>query len=154
MLEPYIEIIDRFGRRRRARRGEVPADGETVHFSPVFMDADARAARAALDERFGNHTIGDDDMLTDQRPRGYVRGYAFADAPIVARNLEDAATRAYEARSARMQNAWRRKDTAQADTHDAAPLRTRTLDELHAASAAAYTERSKRMAEAWKNRHD
>jgi hypothetical protein len=153
MPEPYVEIIDRFGRRRRARRGEVAGDGETVHFGMQFMDGTARAVRDALAEKFGPYTR-DDDMRNDQRPRGYVRGYAFADAPVVARTLEDAATQAYEERSARMSNAWRHKSDAQADEDNAAPPRARTLslDALRAKAEQAWADRNKRMQNAW--RHD
>ena len=166
MPEPYVEIIDRFGRRRRARRGEVAGDGETVHFGMQFMDGTARAVCDALAEKFGPYT-GHDDMLNDQRPRGYVRGFAFSDTTVAlaARDtarFADAAERAYAERSARMAEAWRRKD-AQSDAGDAggaAPPHTRTLDrdrgqaldELRALADAAYKTKCKRMANAW--RHD
>ena len=141
MPEPYVEIIDRFGRRRRARRGEVAGDGETVHFGMQFMDGTARAVRDALAEKFGPYT-GDDDMLNDQRPRGYVRGFAFSDTTVAlaARDtarFADAAERAYAERS----RAWPRPGAARTRNRmpemPGAPLR-----HIHAPSIAIEGRRS------------
>jgi hypothetical protein len=153
MVTPYVEIVDRFGRRRRARRGDTAGDGETIHFPQQFMDADTRAVRAALAARYGNHTTGDDDMRNDYRPRAFVRGYAFADAPVVARTLEDAALLAYDERSQRMQNSWRTKGGVKAqDGGERTPPRTASLDELRALADQAWEDRNRRMSNAWRQR--
>jgi hypothetical protein len=118
-------------------------------------------------------TIGDHTMTNvhDQRPRGFVAGYAFADAWRTrsltdAARRQDAATqdairRAYDERSQRMENAWRTKDQqpdvpGASRTHqdDAAPPRTPTRDaaQLRAAADQAWADRTKRMSNAWKVR--
>jgi hypothetical protein len=153
MPEQFIEIIDRFGRRRRARRGEVAGDGETVHFGMQFMDGTARAVRDALAEKFGPHT-GDDDMLNDHRPRGYVRGYAVSDATVAlasrdAARFADEAERAYAERSRRMANLWR-KDHRDAVVDEPAPRRAATLGELRAQADAAYQAKCERLRNAWR----
>jgi hypothetical protein len=38
-MQTYIEITDRFGRKRRAKPGEKLADGEKFFFPPMFMVA-------------------------------------------------------------------------------------------------------------------
>ena len=142
MSEQIIEITDRFGRRRRARRGEAVDDGETVHFGMQFMDA---AVRDALAGKFGSHT----------GPRGYVRGFAVLDALRVERTSEDAAVEAYEERSARMRNAWRAKAPQQDAGADERTLaHTQSLDALRAAAEKAWEERNKRMSNAWRQRQE
>ena len=49
MSEDFVEIVDRHGRRRRAKKGEVLADGERMVVSMVFQDA---ALRDALTEKY------------------------------------------------------------------------------------------------------
>lgn len=134
-----IEIIDRFGRRRRARRGEVPADGETIHFPVQFMDADARAARQALAARFGHPslTAGDDTKIGAFR-----RGFVFdANAP-----LRDAAEEAYETQRQRLHyaNKYRQQDHAPPIMRDAAHAR--------ALADAAYEDRKSRLQNQWRTR--
>jgi hypothetical protein len=113
-------------------------------------------------------TLGDHTMtnIHDQRPRGFVRGYAFADAwrtrPLTdAAQRQDAATqdairRAYDERSKRMENSWRQKDDAlsPAEKRDAAPPRTPTRDaaQLRAAADRAREERNERMRNAWRQK--
>ena len=45
----HVEITDRFGRKRRARKGEVLADGETIHFPVTLMDAMTRVMSDAME---------------------------------------------------------------------------------------------------------
>jgi hypothetical protein len=121
------------------RKKRVARDREQISFPMTAMDQAAFAFNPTFSD-------GSPDFTSPFKP-----GYRFLDVNDAARLAADAA---YEARSERMQNAWRTKGDVKADTRDAAPPRTRTLDELRAASAAAYEARSKRMAGAWKNRHD
>jgi hypothetical protein len=44
MMPEFIEIVDRYGRRRRARKGEVLADGERFVLPMQFMDHDHAAS--------------------------------------------------------------------------------------------------------------
>src|SRR5262249_61839774 len=97
-MTPFIEIIDKYGRRRRARRGEVPGDGETVHVPVQFMDAAARATHDALAQKYGWH---------DHQPQGFRRGYQNFDAP-PPRSSQDAAALAYEGRPTRLDKACRK----------------------------------------------
>lgn len=135
---PDVEIIDRFGRRRRARKGEVPQDGERISFSPLLMDNAAYGFRP----QFADGSV---DYTSPHQP-----GYRFADSDDPDRAD---AEQAYRERNRRMETAWRRKGEQQDETHDhrAAP-RTRTLDELRAAADQAYAERNRRMQNAWRNR--
>ena len=73
--------------------------------------------------------IGDQAMINNvERPRGFVRGFAFADQTVAraesdaARVVADASARAYLERSKRMASAWRLKD--QQDAADPASVRT------------------------------
>lgn len=124
MPEQIVEIIGRGGRRRRARKGEMLADGERFSLPMSFMDAQAREVADVLAAKYGHHSTGDDaTMRNNARPRGWVRGFTALDALRVEHTLEDAATQAYAERSARMANAWRNKGTAhQAESRDAARI--------------------------------
>jgi hypothetical protein len=135
-MTPFIEIIDKYGRRRRARRGDVPGDGETVHVPHQFMDAAARVTRDALAQKYGWHD--------HQPPRGFVRGYAFADTT-PPRNVQDAAAEAYEAKRAYLQNAWRK--THQDATEDDAPLPTR---DARADAEQAWLDKKQRLQNGWR----
>jgi hypothetical protein len=135
-MSPFIEIIDKYGRRRRARRGEVPADGETIHVPTILMDAAARAARDALAQKYGWH---------DQQPRGgFRRGYAFADTT-PPRKVQDAAAEAYEAKRAYLQNAWRKNH--QNATEDDDPLPTR---DARADADQAWLDKKERLQNGWR----
>ena len=122
-MTPFIEIIDKYGRRRRARPGEIAADGETLNFPIQFMDTAARAAHDALAQRFG---------LSDSKPQGFRRGYAFAqDMAIVSNDAAaEAATRAYESKRERI-------ETSRRHTSDGTPQQ-------------AYDERTRRLENAWR----
>jgi hypothetical protein len=131
-----IEIIDKHGRRRRARRGEVPGDGETVHVPHQFMDAAARVTRDALAQKY---------RWRDHQPHnGFRRGYAFADTTS-PRNVQDAAAEAYEAKRAYLQNAWRKNHQDTAD--DDALLLTRAA---RADADQAYRDKCERLQNAWR----
>ena len=128
-----IEIIDKYGRRRRARQGEVPADGERVFFPQQFMDA-----AAVLAQKHGRQ----------QPPRGFVRGYAFADTTSASRSSQEAAAEAYESKCSRLSDAWRprRADNARDDD---APLLTQ---DARAIADRAYEDRKVRLSNSWRNR--
>jgi hypothetical protein len=139
-MKAIVEVIDRYGRRRRLRPGEIPADGETIHIPVMLMD------------HGGFHPYFADGSVDHTSP--FKPGHRFLDVNDEARI---AANDAYEQMRERMANAWRNKGQqhdADADDRDVARPRTRTLDALRAAASAAYDARSKRMAGAWKNRHD
>jgi hypothetical protein len=153
MPEQIIEIISRDGKRRRARKGEVLADGERFVIPMTFMDAQIRDA---LVEKFCRDTIRVVDSCG--LPAGHRPGFLFdRDHDHV---LADAASEAYEERSRRMETAWQRKGEQQdADhhkdrqdpVHDHAS-RQRTLDELQQAAAQAWEDRKIRMSNAWRLR--
>ena len=119
----------------KLRRKRVARDREQIHFPVTVMD------HSAFRPTFSD---GSPDHTSPHRP-----GYRFADTTDDARLADEA----YEERRERMQNAWRRKGDAQADDNrDAAPPRTRTLDEWRAKADQAWEDRNKRMANAWRNR--
>jgi hypothetical protein len=122
-----IEIIDKYGRRRRALQGEVPADGETVHFPQTFMDDEG--CRPYFSD-------GKPDDTSPHRP-----GYRFADIGDAA---VLAASEAYERKRSMLSYASRRRRPEDVREDDAPP-RARTLDELRAAADAAYEDRKKRI---------
>jgi hypothetical protein len=135
-MTPFIEIIDKYGRRRRARRGEVPGDGESIHVPFQFMDAAARATHDALVQKYG---------CCDRKPQGgFVRGYAFADTT-APRNVQDAAAEAYEAKRAYLQNAWRKNH--QNATEDDGPLPTR---DARADADRAWLDKKERLQNGWR----
>jgi hypothetical protein len=137
-----VTIIGRDGSKRRARKGEALADGETMHFSMQFMDEQT-------------HEFA--DAATGHRP-----GFLYARDHSAA----DAAKAEYAQRSKRMSNAWRTKHPDEGDLPapgeaEAAWLRRQALAHKAAASSmgtdaasVAYEERSKRMRDAWKQHHD
>jgi hypothetical protein len=135
-MSPFIEIIDKYGRRRRARRGEVPADGETIHVPTILMDAAARVTRDALAQRYGWHN--------HQPPRGFVRGYAFADTTAPP-NVKDAAAEAYEAKRAYLQNAWR-KNAAEDDP----PAQCTDAAQARADADQAWLDKKERLQNGWR----
>jgi hypothetical protein len=130
---PDIIIESRDGRRRRARKGEVLADGERAIF-PYIADLAAFGFRPTFSDGTPDHT-------NPHRP-----GYRFADTNDEGRLATE---RAYRARSQRMQDGWKRKDQQQ----DEKPVvRTQSLDELRRTAAEAYAARNARLQNAWRNR--
>jgi hypothetical protein len=135
-MSVIIEVIDRHGRRRRLRPGEVPADGETIHMPVTVMDA-----MQALGGFLPTFADGSPDHTSPHRP-----GYRFLD---VNDEAKIAANDAYEARRERIHYSSRqRQQDANAD--DRAPART--LDALRQAAEKAYEDRNARMRNAWKQR--
>jgi hypothetical protein len=132
-----IEVIDKFGRVRPYRRGDRLEDGERLYMPHVFMDAAARAVRDALAAKYGH-------VMTDSQPRGYVRGYAFADTT-PPRRLQDAAALAYEERRDRLANAWRKNHRDA--TEDDAPLPTR---DARADADRAWLDKKERLQNGWR----
>jgi hypothetical protein len=128
----YIEVTDRHGQHRRARPGEVAQDGETFYFPQQFMDA-----AAVLAEKYGKPAV------TDYRPQGRIRGYAFSD---VSQDARDDAAKAYAERSARMQDAWRKR------TQDNAEHTPPSAQDARATADAAYADKKQRLAGGWKTR--
>jgi hypothetical protein len=134
-MTPFIEIIDKYGRRRRARPGEIAADGETLNFPVQFMDAAARATRDALAAKYGWHD--------HQTPQGFVRGYAFGDTT-PPRSSQDEAAEAYEAKRARLQDAWHKKHQ---DAADGAPPPTQ---DARAVADRAWLDKKERLQNSWR----
>jgi hypothetical protein len=128
-----IEIIGKDGRRRRARKGEVLADGEKFSMPVQFMDA---AVRDALRQKFGWH---------DHQPQGgFRRGYAYTDTT-PPRDVQDAAAEAYEAKRAYLQNAWRKNHQDAADDDALLPTRDARAD-----ADQAYRDKCERLQNAWR----
>jgi hypothetical protein len=121
--------LDEDGRLRKKKR--VLPDGGSMHVPTGFYDGRFRATFAD----------GTPDHTSPHKP-----GYRFADTDDEARI---AANDAYEARSRRMETAWRDKGDVKAD---APPPRTQSLDQTRSAADAAYAERNERLRNAW--RHD
>ena len=134
MPEHVIEITDRFGRRRRARRGEVVADGETIHYGMQFIDAACDFNRIFSDGSF-DHTHW-------SRP-----GFRFADVSDTDRATADDA---YEAMRQRLNDGWRNKRVLTPEKSDTAPPRTPTLDQLQADAQKAWEDRNQRSRNAWR----
>lgn len=169
-MSDIVEIIDRYGRRRRAKKGEVLQDGERFSIPMTFMDAQLRDA---LVEKFGDSVIRVVDA--GGAPAGHRPGFLFDSGD---RTLADAAQRAYDARTERMTRKRRRpgddddddddnkgddrrraaretgRERRQALARKAAveamgkDARQPTLDELEAITA--YNERSERMRNSWR----
>jgi hypothetical protein len=119
-----IEIVDRFGRKRRARPGEKLADGERI----FLMFTDAAPAQSG----------------------GFRRGFAFAQdmAPASNDTAHADAAKAYAERSRRLEDAWRRKD-GQQQQDSAAPTSTQ---DARAIADAAYADKKQRLQGGWKQR--
>jgi hypothetical protein len=123
----FPEIIDRYGRRRRARPGEIPDDGEALHFSMTTMDAAAREL-ANLHGTFRDSELGVVDAYG--LPAGHRRGYQFADVVTDAHKQQrDAIAQAYEERDQRLRNGWRRNKDQRNDDR---PNDARNLDAAQA----------------------
>jgi hypothetical protein len=102
------------------------------------MDAAARVTRDALAQKYGWHD--------HQPPRGFVRGYAFADTT-PPRNVQDAAAEAYAAKRKYLQNAWRKNRHDAAD--DDALLPTQ---DARAVADRAYEDRKVWLSNAWRHK--
>jgi hypothetical protein len=152
-MSEFIEIIDRHGRRRRARKGEVLADGERFSLPMQFMDAAAREVADHLAAKYGAIRVIDGSGVA----AGHKPGFLYDS---VNAHLHDAATISYQQRSARMRSAWRDNKDRQADVgnrqHDGGaderPPRAATLAELCAKVDQAREARDARMRNAWKRR--
>ena len=136
MSDHNIEIVDRHGRRRRARKGETLQDGESFFMQMQFMDAEARELRDHLATKYAVHVVDSGDRRAGNKP-GFLHDAALD-------RLQDAAAVAYEQRSAYLRNAWRTKDENGEPAHD-----TRTPDQ---AATDAYEQKKQRLADAWKTR--
>ena len=133
-MQAVIEIIDRHGRRRKLRPGEIPADGETVHIPVTLMD------HAGFHPYFSD---GSPDHTSPFRP-----GFRFADTNDAARIAAD---EAYTERSRRMETAWQRKGKQEHDeAHDQRSVRAASLDELQAKAQQAWEDRNVRLSNAWR----
>jgi hypothetical protein len=141
---PEIEIVDRLGRRRRARKGETIREGETIRFPVTIMDASAREVHDALAARYEFSPTFSDGSPDHTNP--HAPGYRFLD---VDDEGKLAAEQAYRERSRRMEDGWKRKGddntSANANAKPAA-----TLDEARRAADAAYEARNKRLQNAWR----
>jgi hypothetical protein len=142
-----LRSLDKYGRRRRARKGETLADGERFHFLMQMQDE-----RGHFTPTFSDGSV---DHTSPHRP-----GYRFADVDDADRI---AAAEAYEAKRDRLQRRRRpeeedaapewerrqavaRKAAGAVRGKDAAP----TLDELRDQADEAYAARSLRLANAWR----
>jgi hypothetical protein len=124
--------MDEHGQLRKKR---VVRDREKISFTMQMMDA--------ANGRFVDHFAdGTPDHTNPHRP-----GHRFLDTNDPAKL---AAQEAYDARSRRMETAWRRKGEQhqQGNEENNKP----TLDEARAASDAAYQARSERMRKGWKHK--
>jgi len=138
-MTEFVDIIDRHGRRRRARKGDILADGERFFLPMQFMDA---AAREVVDHLATKYGASGDSAIRVVDSRGLLAGHCPGFLFDSNRALIDVAERLAKAR---------RKDR-QDPVHDRGG-RQPTLDELEAAATAAYEARSERMRTAWKTHH-
>ena len=169
MSEQIVEIIGRDGRRRRAKKGEVLADGERFSIPMTFLDHQLQDGLVA---KYGDSAIRVVDA--SGAPAGHRPGYLLDRD----RTLADAAAEAYQARNQRMADAWKRRRPDDEDDQDGDSTRAKetdwerrqrlarkaatattgtdarqpTLDELRARAAAAYEDRQIRLSNAWRTR--
>jgi hypothetical protein len=125
-----LEVIDKFGRVRRFRHGDILADGERLRVPHTFMDHASYGFRPTFSDGTPDHT-------NPHRP-----GYRFADIDDADRLAAD---KAYEERRTRMQNAW--KNATDADT----PVQRRDAANARAVADRAYEDRKVRLTNAWRN---
>jgi hypothetical protein len=128
-----VEVINKHGRARPYRRGDRLEDGERLRVPHTFMDA---ATRDALRQKYG--------WCDHQLPQGGRRGYHF-DVASPARNVQDAAAEAYEAKRAYLQNAWRKNHQDAADDDALLPTRDARAD-----ADQAYRDKCERLQNAWR----
>jgi hypothetical protein len=174
MSEHFAEIIGRDGRRRRAKKGEILADGERFSLPMTFMDAQMR------DELAAKYRSDNAVRIVDAagQPAGHRPGFLFD-----ANNAlgESAAEVAYRERCAQLDAKTRKRRRPDDDEDDdeagaarrepvsweerqrvarkaaaatlgldAQPL---TPDEARAAVEAAREARDERLRNAWRSRH-
>jgi hypothetical protein len=146
MPEHFAEIIDRHGRRRRAKKGDVLADGEKFTVSMQFMDSQLHDELVAKHGGGAIRVVDVAGRLAGHRP-GFVFDHAHT-------KLVDAAQRAYDERSKRMADAWRTdKDKPQHDGRVAScECPQLSLDEARALADSAREARDERLRNAWGTR--
>jgi hypothetical protein len=146
-MAEFVEIIDRFGRRRRARPGEIPADGESIHIPATFMDARARELADYLGQKYGRRS-----EIVDGH--GFEAGHRPGHLYNTDQHLRDAADAARAERVKRLQNAWRSKYAQDhgGDSDDCDHVGARTLDQARAVATDAYEDKRVRISNSWKNR--
>src|SRR5262245_38167151 len=139
-MTEFVEIVDRHGRRRPARRGEVLADGERFSLPMTFMDAHLRDA---LLEKYR----GGDAAIRIVDAAGRAPGHRPGCWLHHATALADAAAEAYEQMRTRLADGWRkgRPDPVRDQTS-----RQLTCDVLRAAVEQAREDRNERMRNAWR----
>jgi hypothetical protein len=171
MSEHFAEIVGRDGRRRRARKGEILADGERFSLPMQFMDSQLH------DQLVEKYSGGDAIRVVDAAglPAGHRPGFLF-DQNALGDSPGDVA---YRERLVRLDANARKRcqpDDDDDEDNDARHRKTElerrqrlarkaaqetfgpdarqlTLDELEAAAAAAYEARSERMRNAWRSHH-
>jgi hypothetical protein len=132
-MHDYFNELFEWDEHGRKRRKRVARDRERISFPMTAMDA---AQALGFSSTFSD---GSRDFTSPFKP-----GFRFADIGDAAKIAAD---EAYDQRRERMANAWRTKGNA---THDAAPPRTATLDELRALADAAYQAKCERLQNAWR----
>src|SRR5262245_59275687 len=130
-----LEVIDKFGRVRPFRRGDHLADGEVLRVPLTFMDA---MTRDALAQKYGRHAV------TDHQPRGFVRGYAFADTTPPRSAQADAAA-AYEEKRQNLQRGSRRHNADAGDDDVLLPTQ-----EARAVADRAWLDKKERLQNSWR----
>jgi hypothetical protein len=141
-----IEIVDRYGCRRRGRAGELPQDGETISIPVTLMDHAAYGFRP----QFADGSV---DYSNPHAP-----GFRFADSDdpdrLAAEEAYAERTRRLDYRTrlaapAKEESAWLRRQAlarrATAEAMGTGDTRQPTLDEVRARADAAYEARRQRM---------
>jgi hypothetical protein len=157
-------IIDRLGRRRRARKGDVLADGERYELPALtLMDAKVRDAFAEVygDNAFG--TGGDPPVVVSESAAAvlaYARYVTDRAASIEARHADAAQTladsrkkaaEAFAKRSAELRDAWRDPPPSADDkTKERAAPSFADASAARAAAEAAWKRRGEQVRNAWK----
>jgi hypothetical protein len=98
-------------------------------------------AAAVLAEKYGKPAV------TDHRPQGFVRGYAYVASTSVSRDARAEAAKAYDERSARIANAWQKK---QQDAD--APAHTQDAAQAKGLADSAWQGKKARLQNAWRAR--
>jgi hypothetical protein len=110
-MQDHVEIVDRHGRRRRARKGDVLGDGEHWSIPMTFQDEQLPAGSPARVSDGSAHVVDAAGQLAGHRPgfllpANAVNDRLFADADID--QLRQKANEEYDARRKRMSEAWKR----------------------------------------------
>jgi hypothetical protein len=169
-----FEIIDRHGKRRRGRKGEILRDGERAVVAMTFMDQQFHDALVEKHRRDDAVRVVDAAGL----PAGFRPGYAFDSSNALA---DAAAEAAYRERVEQVDVKTRKRrrpddDDDEDDDRDndlrretemerrqrlarkaaqetrGTDARQMTLDELQARAETAYQERVQRISNAWRTR--